>query len=96
MIGFMTFCFALHSIDLTRKEVKITNDLVDLFTVPPKYHEFIDIFSKAKVETLVLHHFYNLQIKLENEEKLLIRTIYLLSAAEQEVLKEFIYENFNT
>jgi len=96
MIGFMTFCLALHSIDLTRKEVKITNDLVDLFTVPPKYHEFTNIFSKAKVEILVLHYFYNLQIKLENGGKLLIRTIYLLSAAEQEVLKEFIYENFNT
>jgi len=37
-----------------------------------------------------------LQIKLENEEKPSIRTIYFLSAVEQEALKDFIYENLNT
>ena len=55
----------------------------------------MDVFSKAKVEILVFHHSYNLQIKLENGEKPLIRTIYSLSTVEQEMLKEFIYKNLN-
>jgi len=72
------------------------NNLVNLSTVPIKYHKFADIFSKAKAETLVLHHLYNLQIKLEDEEKLPIRTIYLLSTTEKEALKEIISKNLNT
>ena len=52
--------------DLTRKATRITNEPVNLSTVLTKYHEFADILSKTKAETLVPHHLYNLQIKLEN------------------------------
>jgi len=72
------------------------NDLVNLSTVPIKYHKFADIFGKARAETLALHHLYNLQIKLEDEEKPSIRTIYLLSTTEQEALKKIISKNLNT
>ena len=96
MIGFTTFHLILYSIDLTRKATRITNDPVDLSTILPEYHEFADIFSKAKVKTLAPHCSHDLQIKLENRKKPSIRTIYLLSVSEQEALKEFIYENLNT
>jgi len=92
----ITFYLILCPIDLARKAARITNDLVDLSAVLTKYYEFIDVFSKAKAEILAPYYFYDLQIKLENREKLSIRTIYLLSTAEQEVLKEFIYKNLNT
>ena len=86
----MTFCLTLYSTDLAGKVTRITNNSVNLYTVLSKYHEFTDIFNKAKVETLVSYCSYNLQIKLENSEKLLIETINSLSTAEQEALKEFI------
>jgi len=72
------FHLTLCSTDLTERTAKIMNKLVGLFTIPPKYHEFTDVFSKAKVETLAPHCLYDLQIKLENKEKLFIRMIYSL------------------
>jgi len=46
------------------------NDLVNLYTIPPEYHKFTNIFNKAKAKTLDLYCLYNLQIKLEDGEKL--------------------------
>ena len=74
----------------------ITNKPVDLSTIPLEYHKFAHVFNKAKTETLALYLPYDLQIKLENGEKLPIRTIYSLSTTKQEALKKFISENFNT
>jgi len=91
-----TFCFALCSTDLTREIARITNDPVDLSTVPAKYHKFADIFSNIKARTLASYCLYNLQIKLENGEKPLVRTIYSLSTTEQKTLKEFVSKNLNT
>jgi len=96
MSGSTTFYLTLHSTNLIRKVVKITNNPVDLSTVPTEYYKFADIFSKAKAKTLALYYLYNLQFKLEDGEKLPIRTIYLLLTTEQEALKEFISENLNT
>ena len=76
------FHLILYSTNLIRKIVRITNNSVDLSVVPSKYHKFSDIFSNVKAKTLTFHYLYNLQIKLENREKLPIGTIYLLSAIE--------------
>ena len=78
-MSFTTFYLTLHFTNPTKKAVRITSDLVDLFTIISEYHKFINVFSKAKAEILASHYSYNLQIKLESREKLLIRTIYLLS-----------------
>jgi len=90
MIGSTNFYLVLYFTDLARRAVKITNNSVSLSIILPKYHEFMDIFSKTKAETKVSHYLYNLQIKLENGEKPPIKTIYSLSTVEQEVLKKFI------
>jgi len=96
MIDLTTFYLILYFTNLTGRVARTTSDLVDLSAVPPKYHKFANIFDKAKAETLALYYLYDWQIKLENKEKLSIGTIYLLSTAEQEVSKEFIYKNLNT
>ena len=57
----MTFCLTLCSINFTRKAVRITNNPVNLFTVLPKYYEFVNIFSKAKAETLASYYFYKIR-----------------------------------
>ena len=82
--------------DLTGKVARIMNEPVNLFTIPTKYYKFADIFSKAKRETLELHRLYNLQIKLEDGEKLPIGIIHLLSTTKQEAFKKFISKNLNT
>ena len=91
-----TFYLVLQCTNFARRLANITNNLIDLSTVPTKYYEFTNIFSKIKVEILAPHYLYNLQIKLENGEKLLVRTIYFFSTTKQETLKEFISENLNT
>ena len=96
MIRLTTFCLILCSTDLAKKTARIINNLVNLSAILPKYHKFANIFSKTKAKTLAFHYLYNLQIKLENGEKLSVRTIYLLLAAEQEAFKEFISKNLNT
>jgi len=66
---------------------------IDLFSIPEEYHEYTDVFSKSKAETLAPHHPYDLRIDLEKDSHPLVGTIYSLSKFEQETLKEFIDEN---
>ena len=66
---------------------------INLSSIPEEYHEYADVFSKSKAETLALHCLYDLWIELEKDFHPLVRTIYSLSKFKQEVLKEFINEN---
>ena len=52
MTGSTTFHLVLCFTDLAKRVARITSESVDLPTIPPKYHKFTDVFSKAKVETL--------------------------------------------
>ena len=54
--------------------------------VPQEYHNFANIFSKAKATTLTLHHKYGLQINLEEGASLSLDTVYSLSQTELGVL----------
>ena len=94
MIDSTTFYLTLYFTDLSGRAARITNNSVNLSTVPPKYYKFTNIFSKA--ETLAPYYLYNLQIKPKNREKPFVRTIYLLLAAKQEALKKFISRNLST
>jgi len=93
MIESTTFHLVLYFTDLSKRTM---NNTVNLSTVPAEYHKFADIFSKTKAKTLASYYPYNLQIKLENREKLSGRTICLSTTTKQEVLKKFISENLNT
>jgi len=69
------------------------SEKIDLSSIPEEYHEYADVFSKSKAETLAPHRPYNLQINLEKDSHPPVGTIYSLSKFKQEVLKEFIDEN---
>jgi len=71
----------------------IVSEKIDLSAIPEEYHEYADVFSKSKAETLVPHCSYNLRIDLEKDSHPPVETIYSLSKFEQEALKEFIDEN---
>ena len=95
LLGFHNFELCLCSSDIQANSAKLA-ETPDLSNVPSEYHEFANIFSKSKAEILPPHRPYNLKINLEEGAQPPVGPIYSLSASEQEALKEFIEENFNT
>jgi len=69
------------------------SEKINLSSIPEEYHEYANVFSKSKAETLAPHHPYDLQINLEKDSHPPVGTIYSLSKFKQEALKEFIDEN---
>ena len=72
-----TFSFQFHSTIQTKSTT--ISEKINLSSVPEKYHEYADVFSKSKAETLAPHHPYDLQIELEKDSHPLVETIYSLS-----------------
>jgi len=68
---------------------------VDLDNVPKEYHDFADVFSKAKAETLGPHRPYDLKITLEDGAKMPHPPLYSLSKSELEALRTFLDEHLN-
>jgi len=69
------------------------SEKIDLSSIPEEYHEYADVFSKSKAETLTPHRPYDLRINLEKDSHLPVGTIYSLSKFKQKALKEFIDDN---
>jgi len=68
---------------------------VDLNCIPEEYHEFADVFSKAKADTLAPHRPYDLKINLEEGSSPPFGPIYSMSPSELESLQEFLDEHLN-
>jgi Retroviral aspartyl protease len=68
----------------------------DLKYVPEVYHEFADVFSKQKANTLPPHRDCDLKINIEEGAKLSAGPIYLLSEFELKTFQEFIDEDLKT
>src|SRR3979490_1446975 len=68
---------------------------VNLENIPKEYHDFVDVFSKAKAETLGPHRPYDLKITLEDGTKMPHLPLYSLSNSELEALHTFIDEHLN-
>jgi len=69
------------------------SEKINLSSVVEEYHEYANVFSKSKVETLTPRHPYDLWIDLEKDSHPPVGTIYSLSKFKQEALKEFIDKN---
>jgi len=89
--GSKTFSLQFRS-TIQAKSTTIS-EKIDLSAIPEEYHEYADVFSKSKAETLAPYRSYDLRIDLEKDSHPLVGTIYSLSKFEQEALKEFIDEN---
>ena len=94
LLSSKNFELCLCSLDIQTNSTKLA-EAPDLSNISSKYHEFANVFSKTKAETLPPHHFYNLKINLEEGAQPLVDLIYSLLVSEQEALKEFIEENLN-
>jgi len=69
---------------------------VDLSNIPEEYHEFADVFSKSKSDSLPEHRPYDLKINLEEGTEPPLGTMYSLSQVELQALRIFIDENIAT
>ena len=65
-------------------------DTPNMAGVPTAYHDFADVFSKAKATTLALHREYDLHINLEEGTSPPLGTVYSLSQTELGALGTFI------
>ena len=50
-----TFCIHLSDLSVSAKSASISEEAPDITNVPNEYHDFANIFSKARVEKLALH-----------------------------------------
>ena len=89
--GLKTFSLQFRS-TIQAKSTTIS-EKIDLSAILEEYHEYANVFSKSKAETLAPHRPYDLQIDLEKDFHPPVGTIYSLSKFEQEALKEFIDKN---
>src|SRR5258708_34607919 len=82
--------FVISTANLTLPQVTDANTLDSILV---KYHEFHNIFSGEKVDTLTPHRPYDLQINVEEGAKPVHRPIYSLSPPELMALWEFLEEH---
>ena len=88
--GMQTFCIHLSDISISTNSASISEEAPDLSSIPEEYHDFADIFSKAKAEKLAPHQPYDLKINLEEGTSPLIVLMYPLSQSELEFLRNFL------
>ena len=81
-----TFHIHLSDISISANSASISEEAPDLSNVPEEYHDFADIFSKAKADKLALHQPYDVKINLEEGTSLLIVPMYPLSQSKLKVL----------
>ena len=70
-------------------------DTPNMAGVPAAYHDFANVFSKAKATTLAPHREHNLCINLEEGASPPLGTVYSLSQTELGVLRTFIDEHLS-
>ena len=87
-----SFSLSFSDPAVTGKSASVSSD-PDLSHVPEEYHNFADVFSKGKADTLPPHHPYDLKIDLEDGAVPPIVPMYSLSQSEMGALREFIDEH---
>ena len=86
--GAMSFTLYIHTEDakLCSASASPPVDTPNMAGVPTTYHDFANVFSKAKATTLAPHCKYDLHIDLEEGASPLLGTVYSLSQTELGVL----------
>src|SRR4029077_13924190 len=72
------------------RATSVASEPTDLSAVPKAYHEFAEVFSKSKANTLAPHREYDLKIDLEEGTHPPLGTLYSLSRSELEALCTFL------
>lgn len=93
--GAQSFRLNLSQSSISASSTSISEEPVDLTNVPQEYHDFADVFSKSKADTLAPHRDYDLKINLEEGTSPPIGHMYSLSQSELGSLREFIDEHLS-
>ena len=89
--GTQEFCLRLVSNDISAQSSSMPDSPpVDMSNVLEEYHEFMDVFDKAKAKMLAQHRPYNFKINLEGDSIPLLGQIYSMSQAELKTLRELL------
>ena len=92
--GSQSFRIHLSDPSLSAKSASLSAEVPDLSNIPEEYHDYADVFSKAKADTLAPHRPYDLNINLEEgTSPPPITAMYSLSQSELQTLREFVDEN---
>src|SRR6266511_606189 len=91
--GSVSFQLSLSDPSLYRRSTSTAPAKPDLTGILEEYHEFADVFSQAKADTLSTHCPYDLKIDLEEGTELPLGRMYLLSQTEVQALCEFLDKN---
>ena len=94
--GSVKYQLQLHPSSEVKGWSSSTSPALDLSSVPPEYHDYADVFSKAKASELPPHCDYDLKIDLEEGTSPPLGTLYSLSPVELSALWTFIDENLGT
>ncbi len=93
--GLISFQLSLSDLSLYGQSSSTAPAEPDLTGIPEEYHEFADVFSQAKADTLPAHHLYDLKIDLEEGAEPPLGRMYSLSQTEVQVLHEFLDDNLH-
>ena len=88
------FTLNLHDSSISARSASTSDSPpVDLSSIPEEYHDFADVFDKAKADTLAPHRPYDLKINIEEGYTPPLGQVYSLSQTELEALWAFIDEH---
>ena len=95
--GAMNFTLYIHTEDAKLRSAATSPPIntSNMASVPATYHNFADVFSKAKATTLAPHREYDLHINLEEGTSPPLGTVYSLSQTELGALRTFIDEHLS-
>ena len=80
--GTQEFCLRLVNNDISACASSMPDSPpVNMSNVPEEYHEFMNVFNKAKANMLALHRPYNLKINLKGDSVPPLGQIYSMSQA---------------
>ena len=91
--GAQSFRIHLSDSSVSGKASSVSDEVPDLVNIPKEYHDFADVFSKTKADTLAPHRPYDLKINLEEGTSPPIGPMYSLSQSELKALRDFIDEH---
>ncbi len=60
-----------------------------------EYHDYLNVFDRAMINQLSLHHFYNHKIKLIDEEMFLRSRLYQMFDHKLQKIKKYLIEHLN-
>jgi len=60
-----------------------------------EYHDYLDVFDRAMIDQLSLHHFYDHKIELIDEETLLRSKLYQMFNQKLQKIKKYLIKHLN-